>query len=255
MPRRSDRAAVESARELVSSLRIEAPSEIDVELIANHLGILVRRRPLRHEEGRLVRTEGHGVIVVAEHAYRSSKWRFVIAHELGHFRRHPTSDAFSACTAGDLSDYSGSGRETQANDFAAELLMPEALFARRCDRNRPSLKDVAELAKQFQTSLTATALRFVQFAPEPCAVVHSTDGFVDWLDWTRDFKPAIRKGQKLTPATYAGDLHAGTPVDDRPQQVDGDAWSDSPWAASLDLFEHSKKVDTNSVLTFLWHRY
>ncbi|HQY64065.1 MAG TPA: ImmA/IrrE family metallo-endopeptidase [Polyangiaceae bacterium] len=153
-----------------------------------------------------------------------------------------------------MSNYTGTGREAEANDFASELLMPEVLFKKGCDRNRPSLRDVGELAEEFSTSLTATALRFIRFAPEPCAVVHSTSGSVDWLDWTPNFRPGIRKRTRLDARTYAGDLFAGKPVDDRPSQVDGDAWSDSPWAADMDLFEHSRKVSPNSVLTFLWHK-
>lgn len=208
---------------------------------------------MNHEEGRLLRTARLGIINVADTAYASAKWRFVIAHELGHFLRHPEDDSFEACTRGDLSNYSLGGREAEANDFASELLMPESLFGPCCDRNRPTLRDVAELSERFTTSLTATALRFVQFTPEPCAVVHSTNGVVDWLDWSAGFRPRIKKHTKLDQRTFAGDLFAGTPVIDRPSQVDGDAWSDSPWAVSLDLFEHSKKVSKNSVLTFLWH--
>lgn len=128
-----------------------------------------------------------------------------------------------------------------------------AFFRKRCDRNRPCLRDVAALAEEFTTSLTATALRFVRFTPEPCAVVHSTDGAVDWLDWSSNFQLAIKKGTRLDGRTYAGDLSAGKPVDDRPGQVDGEAWSNSRDAADLDIFEHSKKVSPRSVLTFLWH--
>jgi hypothetical protein len=209
--------------------------------------------PLQLEEGRLLRTQSHGIINVADSAYTSNKWRFVIAHEIGHFVRHPQNDNFQACTRGDLSNYTGTGRETEANDFAAELLMPETLFKRRCDRNRPSLRDVAEIADEFRTSLTATALRFVRFAPEPCAVIHSTQGRVDWLDWSPNFRPRIRKDTRLDQRTYAGDIFAGKQVDDRPSQVDGTAWSDSTWAADLDLFEHSRKAGPNSVLTIIWH--
>lgn len=254
MPRRPHPGAVTSAKQIISLLRIQHPREIDVELIAAHHSILVRAIPLQHEEGRLLRTSRHGIINVSQDAYRSNKWRFVVAHEIGHFVRHPDNDNYEACTRGDLSNYTGTGRETEANDFASELLMPEALFKRRCDRNRPCLHDVAALAKEFSTSLTATAIRFVRFAPEPCAVVHSTNGVVDWLDWSDDFRPGIRKGTKLDERTYAGDLFAGKAVDDRPSQVDGEAWSDSPWATGLDLFEHSKKVSPTSVLTFLWHQ-
>jgi hypothetical protein len=189
---------------------------------------------------------------VSDVAYQSLKWRFVVAHEIGHFLRHPDEDAYAACTRGDLTDYGG-GRETEANDFASELLMPTSLFRRRCDRSRPSLVDVGEIAREFNTSLTATALRFVLLAPEPCAVVHSTLGVVDWLDWSPAFVLAVRRGTKLDGRTYAGDIFAGREVPDQAAQVDGDAWSSSPRAADVDLFEHSRKVSTTSVLSFLWH--
>ncbi len=254
MPRTPNPAAVASAKLLLEQLRIRHAREIDIELIANRHDILVRKAPLQHEEGRLIRTDRTGIINVSDDAYASNKWRFVIAHEIGHFLRHPNNDNFEACTRGDLANYAGTGRESEANDFASELLMPRFLFEKKCDRNRPCLRDVAELAEEFSTSLTATALRFVLFAPEPCAVVHSTKGLVDWLDWSRDFRVAIRKRTKLDDRTYAGDLFAGKLVDDRPSQVDADAWGDASWSADVDLLEHSRKVSADSVLTFLWHR-
>src|SRR5580692_10708042 len=111
MPRTRHPAAVASARRLISDLRICHPTEIDIELIAAHHDLLVRRSPLRHEEGRLLRTQRLGIINVSEDAYASNKWRFVVAHEIGHFLRHPDNDAFEACTRGDLSNYTGTGRE------------------------------------------------------------------------------------------------------------------------------------------------
>lgn len=253
MPRRPHLGAVAAAKSLIAKLRIEHPREIDIDLIAIHHRLLVRPLQLDHEEGRLLRTATRGIINVSEAAYRSAKWRFVIAHEIGHFLCHPESDSFEACTRGDLSNYVVGGREAEANDFASELLMPEPLFASRCDRNRPCLRDVSELAQLFGTSLTATALRFVLFSPEPCAVIHSTSGSVDWLDWSPGFRLGIKKRTTLDHRTFAGDLFAGKSVIDRPSQVDGDAWSDSPWAANIDVFEHSKMVSKDSVLSFLWH--
>jgi Zn-dependent peptidase ImmA (M78 family) len=249
--------ATAAAKKLVEKLQIRSPSEIDVELIAAHMGVAVRRRPLSHEEGRLLRGTRGGVsmIVVSDAAFGSEKWRFVVAHELGHLVRHPDLDQFVLCTDADMGTWYRTGPEQEANDFAAELLMPESLFGARCDRNRPSMKDVRELASAFQTSLTATALRFVRFAPEPCAVVHSTEGVVDWWDWSKDFRLVVGKGRRLTTRTYAGDMHEGTAVADRQQQVDGDAWSDSNGASGYDLFEHSVRVSRRSVLTVLWHAY
>jgi len=245
--------AVKDARDLIRQLQIQRASEIDIELIANYRGLLVDRRPLTQEEGRIVHSSGVGLITVAERAYQSAKWRWVIAHELGHFHRHPTVDQYALCTATDLNAGGGTGRESEANDFAAELLMPEFLFKKRCDRNHPTLRDVRALAEEFQTSLTATAMRFVYYAPEPCAVVQSTGALVDWCAWSETFRLAIRKGTRLSTKTYAGDLFAGKVVADYSQQVDSDAWSDSEWADNMDLFEHSTKTSSNSVLSLLWH--
>jgi len=252
--RRPAPLAVKDARDLVRRLSIQRASEIDIELIANYCGLLVERRPLTQEEGRIVHSGGVGLITVSERAYQSAKWRWVIAHELGHFHRHPTIDQYALCTATDLNAGGGTGRESEANDFAAELLLPESLFKKRCDCNHPGLKEVRALAEDFQTSLTATAMRFVYFAPEPCAVVQSTGSVVDWCAWSGNFRLGIRKGTRLSMKTYAGDLFAGRAVGDYSQQVDGEAWSDSEWAAEVDLFEHSTKISSNSVLTMLWHR-
>lgn len=242
------------AREIIERLQIRDPSEIDIELIAADHGLLVERRELQHEEGRLVRQDQHGIITVAESAYRSRKWRFVVAHELGHFVRHKRVNQLDLCTNADLSNwYTTSGREPEANQFAAELLMPDALFRKRCDRARPSLKDIRALADEFETSVTATAIRFVKLTDEPCATVISRDGAVARVIWNEHFKIGIRKGTRLTNRTYAGDLLAGVPVEDFMQSVDSEAWSDAAWASRYDLHEHSLIVAPRVVLSFLWH--
>jgi Zn-dependent peptidase ImmA (M78 family) len=253
MRRRPDPLAVKAAKDLVAQLQIRKPHEIDIELIANHRRLRVKKRPLTQEEGRIAHSGGTGVITVSERAYNSAKWRWVIAHELGHFHRHPEVDQYALCSPTDMNAGTAAGRESEANDFAAELLMPESLFKKRCDRNRPSLKDVRELASEFNTSVTATAVRFVYYAPEPCAVVQSTAGAVDWCAWSENFRLGIRKGRRLNTRSYAGDLFADKTVGDFAQQVDGDAWSDNSWAAQIDVFEHSIKTSSGTVLTMLWH--
>lgn len=258
MVKRSDlllSPSVTAARRLLESLDIRQPGEIDVELIAAHCGAHVVFRDLENEEGRLLRTGKVGLIVVSRLARSTEKWRFVVAHELGHFLRHAALDQFRLCTEADLNQwYLTSGHEVEANYFAAELLLPEPLFAPRCDRNRPSLKDVRELAAEFSTSLTATAIRFVACAPEPCAIVHSSNGTIDWTWRNHDFRIFLpARGHRLTRDTYAGDLSGGVAVDDRPQLVDGSAWSANS-TSSPDVLEHSIRLGRyGSVLTFLWH--
>jgi Zn-dependent peptidase ImmA (M78 family) len=245
------------ATRLLDELRIRQPQEIDIELIAAHRNLFVRYRDLSHEAGHLLRTGKVGLVVVNESARRSEQWRWVIAHELGHFLRHPEVDQFKLCTEANLREwYKTSGNEVEANEFAAELLMPEHLFKPFCDRNKPSLNDVREIASRFQTSLTATAIRFVTFADEPCAVIYSTNGAVEWAKPTKNFPLFIKGGHKLKTTTYAGDFFAGNSVDDRPQLIDGSGWADGDRAGNIDLQEHSIMLGGyGAVLTLLWHKW
>lgn len=91
------REAILSAKNLLSSLNIRHPDEIEIDLIAAHCGASVTYRHLSHEEGHLLRAPDTGLIVVDERARRSEKWRFVIAHELGHFICHRNLDQLQMC--------------------------------------------------------------------------------------------------------------------------------------------------------------
>lgn len=250
------RRAVLTARELIAELKIRSPDEIDIELIASHRGALVQFGSLAHEDGQLIRSGDAGIIVVDERTRTSAKWRFVAAHELGHLLTHRGVDQLRVCTDKDLHEwYMSAGHEPAANHFAAELLMPENLFKPMCDRNRPGLHDVRELANTYNTSLTATALRFVDYSPEPVAVVFSVDGAIAWWLKSDDFRFWLKKGRRLGRLTYAGDLFAGKSVDDRPSAVSAEGWSDDPRAEDFDIHEHSVRLGAYGVLSLLWHPY
>ncbi len=244
-----------AARKLVRSLAIRDAADLDVELVAAHCGAYVVYRRLTGAEGHLLRTGDTALIVVDSAArMQAAKWRFVIAHELGHFLRHPELDQMKLCTRAQLSGwYRKSGHELEANHFAAELLMPESLVVPLCDRNRPSLHDVGELAEKFRVSLSAAAIRFVSHSPEPCAVVMSKKGVVEWCAATSDFGYRIERGYRLGRDTYAGDIFAGRTIEDQPLPLGAEGWTDDPRAVSSELFEHSRHLPRySSVLSFLW---
>jgi hypothetical protein len=109
------------------------------------------------------------------------------------------------------------------------------------------------LAEIFATSLAATAIRFVECCPEPCAVVYAEDGRIKW--WTRgnDFKLWLERGEALSSGTYAADVFAGKQVDDRMQLTDSSEWSSDAWANDVELHEHPVALPAlGAVLTLLW---
>jgi hypothetical protein len=134
--------------------------------------------------------------------------------------------------------------------------MPAADFALACDCARPSLHAVRPLVDRFGMSFTATAMRFVELCPEPCALVWSTRGRIAWWDAGEDFGLWIDPGSPLTSGTVAYDAARGERVDDDPALVEPDAWGE-PWrgARDLELWEHSVALpEYDAVLTLLWQR-
>lgn len=96
--------------------------------------------------------------------------RFTIAHEIGHFRLHArrSEDVFidtEYTVFRDNRNPRGEIREeTQANLFAAALLMPEPLLRRRIEQGEIDVGDdvqVTSLAYAFEVSLSAMAYRLM----------------------------------------------------------------------------------------------
>jgi hypothetical protein len=110
--------------------------------------------------------------------------RFSIGHELGHYylaahREFVLTGVWHDSHTGFVSDQK---TEREADLFAAALLMPRTRFIEevqlRCG-GKCAMKDLERLASNvFRTSLTSTAIRYVQMDREPCAVIVSANGRV-----------------------------------------------------------------------------
>jgi hypothetical protein len=62
--------------------------------------------------------------------------------------------------------------EIQANEFSSELLMPRQIFKKHMKRkDEPNLKHVLDLSGLFDTSVEATARRYVALSDFPVAMV------------------------------------------------------------------------------------
>jgi hypothetical protein len=100
---------------------------------------------------------------------------------------HEKLSQLAACTDEKfLAWYRGSSMETEANHFAAELLLPTDIFRKQCaDVLQVDL--VRALADEFRTTLTATAIRLVEVGPYICALVVSVDGEMKWFRTNGEF--------------------------------------------------------------------
>lgn len=247
------------AREVIKTLKIKDPSEISVEDIAWNQGALVVEDGLQGCDARLVYTPGvrPAMLRVKKPLNPPGRRRFAIAHELGHLKLAHNPGQPTECADREFLAWYKDQKdsEVEANIFAAELLMPESLFAPRLTPVTPSFEVVELLASDFQTTLTATAIRFVQLCDQKCAVVYSKAGEISWSWGSPEFHYWIKRGTKLKTSTYAVDFFEkgyATQQMQEMQEVTRDAWI--PGESMLDTIKEQSRAlpSYGSVITLLW---
>jgi len=189
------------AEEIIRGLQIRNPSEILILEIAMERGAFVNEKHLEGYEASLTRKGRLGIISVNKSIPEEGRKRFAIAHELGHFELHAASQIIF-CAEDDMFVWNeNKEQEIEANEFAANLLMPRDIFMRYLKPEQPNMDSIIELADKFRTTLTATALRYVQLSPEPCAVAISKDGVIKWYSKSPGFDFHIKVGENLGKST------------------------------------------------------
>lgn len=248
-----NRKAISAAKEIIEQLNIRKPSEILIEEIAWTLGITITNKPLQGSIARLLRIGEEAIIRVSNRVKEGGQRRFAIAHEVGHFKLHKSTSQVETCNNRDIATWNGEcGHEAEANSFASELLMPEKLFADKCDVSKVSFDEILPIAKEFQTSLTATTLRFVQFCPESCAIIVSEGGKIKWHMKSSYCKSWINNGIQLDKRTLAYEYFADRNIPENMEEIDAEAWLSSHYGKN-EIWEHSIAMPSyNAVLTLLW---
>lgn len=211
-------------------------------------------------EGALVRAKDVplGAIAVCSSIREAGRKNFTIAHEIGHFVLPGHDHASVACTAEQIGDWANSATEQrlerEANDFAAELLMPTELVEVIARNAASSLDVIEKIAREFGTSLSAAASRYCDVSQERCAVVWSSEGSIQWVKRTTGFPFFLPKGWGLQEGSFAAACFAGEKVPSKPRAVPAQLWTNAP---NVDLFvklmEQSRALPTyRSVITLLW---
>jgi hypothetical protein len=233
-------------------LGITEPDSIDVEAIAWDEGVRVQYGDLSGCEARLVGVGDRGIVTIRKGSDERRK-RFSLAHELGHWNYH-RGRSFS-CRADDWVDgYSTKPtEEREADGYAADLLMPTYMFkplARAV--KRPTFDGIQELANQFRTSLTATAIRLVDINVWPLLLVcHSERGRV-WFKRSKDIPDRWFPQKELDDDSIAFDRLFGNKDRIRSQKINADAWFDRREAERFDIVEDAIRISSSQVLTLLW---
>lgn len=138
---------------------------IDVDGLANSLGVKVQYVPMSDEiSGALVEEEGGVYVIILNANHPRTRQRFTLAHELGHFIHHRplvgegVNDSKAYRTTAKARHFNPRVQpkhETEANQFAVSLLMPTGIVSRM----RSSGLGAKEVAEKLEVSLGAAAIR------------------------------------------------------------------------------------------------
>ena len=146
---------------------------VDLDEICRELGVRVRTAYLNKDMSGMIETNGRKqyTITVNENDHRLRQ-RFTIAHELGHYIMHRvligngTSDNRAYRSTPDGMYYNtniGRAEETDANKFAASVLMPwDKVEERRTEYIGPPEDMARRLAREFEVSTRAMEIRLSQ---------------------------------------------------------------------------------------------
>lgn len=157
--------------------------------------------------------------------------RFTIAHEIGHFAI-PTHSGRSVeqCLEEDvLGGNSTNPIEAEANQFAAELLMPRAVFNADIRNKTPSFGHIPTLADRYDVSVTACALRWVELSDERVALICVEGDRVKWKRLSKKLRYSLRpSGNRIAPECVAAAVQRGEGRFGTPEVVPPWAWLERP---------------------------
>jgi len=168
--------AQESAKKILIEANIKS-APVDIEKIISNLEIeYIETDQAENDLSGFIKRLGKNdkPVIVVNKSHGEQRRRFTAAHELGHYILHSMHDVFVDTTNEKVffrkkdSSLSVDPKEIQANNFAAELLMPSDMLAKDITDGLPtedaSLNQlVKKLADKYNVSTQAMTVRLGSF--------------------------------------------------------------------------------------------
>lgn len=175
--------------------------------VCSKLDIIYDEKPYSGFDGLLLVEGSRQLIGVSSKINEESRKSFTCAHELGHYHYDIAVGGLIKCSRDDVGygKQSLNEKEKRANQFASDLLLPTDFFLADIRGKAPSWDLIQALASRYETSLQATASRFVALTHHTCWLVISKAGklqrFVKaehnefLIDLNRTYRPARNKSK------------------------------------------------------------
>lgn len=226
--------------------------------ICRKLGIVYREQPLKSIDGMLLvdPRNASALISVNSRIIEQTRKNFTCAHEFGHYCMDSGEQSKFTCTRENIESFKKKTPpiELRANQFAAAFLMPKFLFKPLVDKGEPDWDHIKELSGLSETSLVATALRFMDLTEQACILIVSRNCAISWFHPSTKFRAFVdMDSRSLSTATIAHSAFRGAAPPNGFEIVKADNWiSGHKVNAQTEILEWSLPINSyGEVLTIL----
>lgn len=248
---------INAAIELRKSIGWIHPSDFSLDIVAGSLGIEIKEIPINGSKGRIIMNGKNGIITIDEKIEYMASKNFVVAHEIGHFLLHKDLIVCSD-TLNTLSEWYKKGpQETEANNFASELLMPHNQFCQKVEGEKLNLDLINSISAYFNVSKLSAFIKYVTYGAYPLMVIFMEDGYVKWKKCSLDFPfKFLPVNSRIPVYTVAGDYFYHKSSESEPEKVDAIEWFPEDYQIKYKkdwkLWEQCYKVSENDLVSCLW---
>ena len=248
-----------NAIKLLDYYGIYKPEDLKLEEISFAENLIVDEEPMDNVLGRIQFKNGLSLVKINSNIVDKGQKRFTLAHEMGHYfnERDIRTNGMYSCSDDDINSFkSNKTWEANANEFASELLMPKAWFKNFTARRKLNFDLIKETAEYFNTSITATAIKYANIGATPSAVIMSKDRKVIW-HCPNEYFPLkwIPKNYIVNKYSKAYNFFSKKEINENDNLVPANTWyfDDNRCRNNIYLWEQNVFMPNyNSVLTLLW---
>jgi len=187
----ADRISKNSIRTIVSDFHLDNNHAVDIRKFLDTNNIRFRECDLGQDKNNqpiigACKSQGLKKLIVINSAVimYEPRRRFTIAHEIGHLYLHQQN---FCCTATDFELWRDKrNKEVEANQFAADFLLPQDVIESELNKGDLSFKSIDEISNRYLVSLTATALRLLKESKDNVIIVLHDGKKVEWAAKSND---------------------------------------------------------------------
>lgn len=156
--------------------------------------VLVDEFETKEFEGCLIRHSSliKPIIVANKVGKSTGRLNFTIAHEIGHgiLKGHDRISEY-VCNSSDICEDEFNTKinekENEANRFAKNLLLPKKMFLKIIENLNFDYKNILKLKNKFNTSITLTAMRWVELSKDDIAIFYTIGENYKWWKGSETF--------------------------------------------------------------------